>query len=111
MEYTEYKLDGDDIIDPASYFFKTSFTYDTTWITTGKYIPNMPCNPKLYPCEENDLLPIVSFKFEYVNNSVHFTVILPTNMYIVGSSTITLGQIYPKQKTLYDNFNFNIEKI
>jgi hypothetical protein len=112
MEYTEYMLDEtDDITNPASYFFKTSFTYDTTWINTGKKIPTMPCTPKRYPCEETDLLPVISFKFDYIDNSVHLYVILPSNTYIVGSSTIVLGQIYPRHKTLYDSFNFNIEKL
>lgn len=112
MEYTEYMLDEtDDFINPASYFFKTSFTYDTTLINTGKGIPNMPNTPKRYPCEESEYLPTISFRFEYVNNSIHLIVILPSNTYIVGNTTILLGQIYPKNKTLYDDFNFNIEKL
>jgi hypothetical protein len=112
MEYTEYMLhESDDISNPASYFFKSSFTYDTTWITTDKKIPNMPNTPKRYPCEETEYTPQISFKFEYVHNSIHFVVIMPSNTYIVSNLGILLGQIYPIHKTLYDNYNFNIEKI
>jgi hypothetical protein len=113
MEYTEYTLNHDlayNVDHCTSYFFKSHFTYDSTWITAGKGIPNMPYHPKIYSCEESANVSTTTFTLDYDDNTIKLNITLPPDIYIVATSTIKLGQIYPRNNTLYDDFEFSIEK-
>jgi hypothetical protein len=95
MEYTEYRFN---VKEANSYYFKSHFTYDSTW--TDKEIPNTPFTPTIYSCGSG-VDSLSQFVIDYSNRAMTITINLPSYVYIVCSSTIKLGQLVPMDK-LYD---------
>jgi len=100
MEYTEYRLN--DIERVNSYYFKSHFTYDSTW--RDKEMSNTPFTPKIYSCGSG-LDSVSQYVIDYSNHTMTITINLPSYVYIVCSSTIKLGQLVPM-----DNFEFVITR-
>lgn len=84
MEYTECI---NDIESVNSYYFKSHFIYDSSL----EKIPNTPFTPTLYSCGE-PTQSVTNFVLDYSNHAMTITITIPSNVCIVSSATIKLGQ-------------------
>lgn len=106
-DYSEFTLNDNspyNIETNNSYFWNTNCVIDTSWAGI-----DIEKNPKIYSCERDEVDSQTDFSIKCNGfNEIILHVTLQPNTYVVSELTIHLGQIYPRVKRLFDNFNFNI---
>ena len=126
LDFCEFNITGTgsggtitgDINTANSYFFKSNFVNDTTWmpeiLPQSQYTPTVVgYQPSVYKCNTSSPSETTTFSIEYENSNRFYYIkaTIQPNYYVVGTLNLYYGDIFPPEQVLYDNFNFTITLI